>query len=101
MATRLEFQGHLESLLGTREVYFQGPTNTQMEYPAIVYELDDLPVEHADGKPYTVRKKYNVQYITRNPDDPFVYELAGQERCSFDRHFVADRLHHYTFNIFF
>ena len=35
MNRRIEFQKVLEDILGSKEVYFQKPTNISMKYPAI------------------------------------------------------------------
>jgi len=47
MAPRLELQEVLESLLGSRNVYFQPPLNLKMNYPCIIYKRDDAETEFA------------------------------------------------------
>ena len=41
MANRLDLQALLEDLLGSRNVYYQPPESDKMNYPAIVYALED------------------------------------------------------------
>ena len=45
MAPRLDLQKLLVELLGSDNVYFQPPPSVQMNYPAIVYKLDDEKTE--------------------------------------------------------
>ena len=42
MANRLDLQALLEDLLGSRNVYYQPPESVKMNYPAIVYALEDI-----------------------------------------------------------
>ena len=39
---RLELHEILCTILGSRNVYFQPPESIKMNYPAIVYGLDDM-----------------------------------------------------------
>ena len=52
MAQRLILQSALEAILGSRNVYFQPPSGFQMQYPCIVYTLDNDFVARADNKIY-------------------------------------------------
>ena len=101
MAQRLQLHTLLELLLGSESVYFQPPTGKLMEYPAIVYELDRIDTNHADNKPYTHAKRYQVTVITRNPDSDIPDKVAALPTCSFDRSFTADNLNHTAFNLYF
>ena len=82
-------------------VYFQAPTNTNMQYPCIVYSIDDDVVFHADDQPYHLKDRYQVMVIGKDPDTPIRRQIASLPVCRFDRHYVADNLHHYVFNLFF
>ena len=65
MASRLFLQAQLEQLLGSPNVYFQPPESVKMNYPAIVYALDDLKNAHADDGVYLSYKRYSVTVSTR------------------------------------
>ncbi len=82
-------------------VYFQPPTGTSLQYPCIIYKLDDIEVKHADNAPYSIHSRYFVQYITRDPDDVTRYELVKLPMCKFDRYFPADNLNHYNYTIYY
>jgi hypothetical protein len=99
MASRLELQELLESF--TAHVYFKPPTNTEMQYPCILYSRDSSWSAHADNLPYAHRKRYQVTVIDRNPDSELPDMVEALPLCSFDRYFAADQLNHYVFHLFF
>ena len=99
--SRIDLQTILEKLLGSRNVYFQPPASVQMKYPCIVYSRNDGRTEFADNEPYRVTKRYEVTYISRNPDDTVIDEIAKLPMSIYDRHYTADNLHHDTFQIYF
>lgn len=101
MAQRLDLQALLETLLGTRNVYFQAPSNLQMKYPAIVYNRDNINTEFADNKPYTHKKRYQVTIIDKDPDSEIHEKVAALPMCSYDRSYTADNLYHDVFTLFF
>lgn len=101
MGTRLELQVVLEGLLGSRNVYFQRPESKAMQYPAIVYNIDDLETAHAGNKPYKLVDRYQVTVIDKNPDSLIPKKVAALPMCTFDRFFVSDKLNHNVFKLFF
>lgn len=101
MASRLFLQAQLEQLLGSPNVYFQPPESVKMNYPAIVYALDDLKNAHADDGVYLSYKRYSVTVIDKNPDSPFVDAVAKMQTCRFNRHYKSDNLNHWNFSIYF
>lgn len=101
MGTRLELQSLLETLLGSRNVYFQPPPTVQMKYPCIVYNLDDMDSIFADNYPYKVEKRYLLTVIDKDPDSEIPDKIASLQKCVFDRHFVTDNLNHNIFVIYF
>lgn len=98
---RLKLQTLLETIGVKGNVYFQPPSNLQMNYPAIVYERDDINTRHANNLPYSQRKRYQVTIIDRNPDSLIPDKVAKLPLCEFSRHFVADNLNHDVFNLYF
>ena len=52
MSSRTDLQKKLEEILGSRNVYFQPPTNTMIQYPAIVYSLKRKESKFADNAKY-------------------------------------------------
>jgi hypothetical protein len=101
LTSRLQLQHLFETLLGSRNVYFQPPANVQMQYPCIVYELDTVESLFADNKPYRHTKRYQVTVIDSDPDSGLPDKIAELPLCSFQRHYTADNLNHDVFNLFF
>lgn len=101
MDRRLLLQASLETILGTRNVYFQPPSNLQMQYPCIIYKRDNAKTLFAGNNPYRFTKRYQVMVIGRDPDSTVPDEIAALPLCTFDRFYTADNLNHDVFTIFF
>jgi hypothetical protein len=99
MASRLDLQSLLEEI--TDDVYFQPPTNIQLSYPCIIYVRDGSDTKHADNRKYRRTKRYQVTVIDRNPDTDLSDKVEELPLCTFDRFFVADKLNHYVFTLYF
>lgn len=102
MASRIELQVKLESVLGTRNVYFQPPESVKMNYPAIRYEMSGGLEEYADDMVYHKRKRYTITVMDRNPDSLIPDKLQDAFKyCSFDRCYTFENLYHYTFTLYY
>lgn len=99
MASRLELQTLLKSF--TEHVYFQPPTNIEMQYPCILYQRDHSRSEYADNRLYRRTKRYQVTVIDRDPDSELPDKVEDLPLCSFDRYFAAEHLNHHVFHLFF
>ena len=97
---RLQLHVILCEVLGTRNVYFQPPENLQMNYPAIVYSLDDIETTHANGGVYLCTKRYSVIIIDDDPDTEIVDKMSALPLCRFERSYISDNLNHYIFEIY-
>lgn len=98
---RLELHELLCGILGTRNVYFQPPESVRMSYPAIVYELSDVPSLYANGGVYLTGRRYAVTAIDKDPDSPLVEKLASLPTSRFDRPFKASNLNHWVFTLYY
>lgn len=101
MGQRLKLQQLLEELLGTRNVYFQPPTNLKMNYPCIVYQRDAANTKFADNLPWRHTIRYAVTVVDRDSDSSIPNKVAALPMCVFSRHFVADNLNHDVFQLYF
>ena len=109
MGRRIQFQKKLESFKGLAidpitnrpAVYFQHPESVKMNYPAIVYGLDNIKNTYANGGVYLSQRSYSVTVIDPNPDSPIVGMVAALPTCRFNRHYERDNLNHDVFTIFF
>ena len=103
MKDRLELQAELETLLGSDHVYFQPPESIRMKYPCFVYERDGMDINPANDKKYIKYIRYEVMYITKNPDvsDMIEKTLDSFQYITYVRHFVSDSLNHEIFDLYY
>ena len=101
MANRLDLQSKFEELLGSTNVYYDPPSNIQMKYDAIRYSKRRPDVKLANDKKYKTMNSYEVIVISRKPDHPVIEQLTELPYCSYDRHYVADNLHHDVLTIYY
>jgi hypothetical protein len=94
MPSRIELQTLLETLLESRNVYFQPPASVKMSYPAIVYGLESVESTFADDGVYLSQKKYSITVIDENPDSLIPGKIAMLPSCRFNRHYESDNLNH-------
>ena len=100
--SRIELQTKLETVLGSRNVYFQPPESIKLKYPAIVYELADIMTDKANNKTYIRNNRYTLTLIHNNPDNVLKDDLLDAfEYISFDRFFTKDNLNHYVYDLYF
>lgn len=98
---RQEFQAKLENILGSRNVYFQPPSNIRMKYPAIVYTRISLDPIRADDGIHKMSTEYEVVLIDSSPNSPVIYQLAQLPHSRHSRHFEEDNLNHDSFYIYY
>lgn len=102
MEKRLKLQIELETLLGSKRVYFQPPPSISLRYPCIIYKRTTGETNFADNKPYTYGNRYAVTVITKDPDSDIPDRLAKHfPMCLADRFFQVDNLNHYIFNLYY
>lgn len=85
----------------TDHVYFQPPTNIQLEYPCIIYKRDFADTKFANDKPYNNTKRYMVTIIDRDPDSVIPDKVAEMPMSLFNRFYTADNLNHDVYNVYF
>lgn len=101
MNSRLELQTLLESILGSRNVYYNPPATILMRYPAIVYSRSDIKNFFAGNTVYSQNHVYEVTVIDKDPDSLIVERVSKLPTVRFDRHFESDNLNHDVFKIFY
>ena len=99
--SRIDFQHLLEEILGSPYVYFQPPATVKLEYPAIIYSLDNVDDLDANNFPYVHNKAYQVTVIDKNPDSEIAEKMYDLQYCGFERAYSADNLNHFVFRIFY
>lgn len=101
LAQRLKLQTLLETVLGSRNVYFQPPNTLKMNYPCIRYSRGNVSEMFADNQLYLYKKNYQIIVIDANPDSEIPKKISELPLCSFSRHYTVDNLNHDVFNIYY
>lgn len=101
MGDRIELQRLLESILESRNVYFQPPENYRLSYPCIIYKETPWKTVFADNKPYTWFTKYEITLIHEDPDNSVKNDLRKIPQINVDQIFVNDNLYHYVYTLYF
>ena len=103
----------LSELLGTDEVYFQPSSDagtadgepyifTGINYPCFIVDRTTAYQPKANNHLYLLRPGFQVTYINRDEPDPEMVRTVLEHfpHSSYDRHFIADNLHHDVFMIY-
>lgn len=101
MGKRIDLQNELETILGSKNVYFQPPSNIKLSYPCIIYELNSIDIKHANNNPYKVDKSYKITLIHKNPDNDILEKLINFPKSKMNNSFQSDNMNHYVFTIFY
>lgn len=101
MANRLDLQNTLETILGSRNVYYQPPESVKMNYPAIRYSKRKPDIKRADNAIYNKTNGYEIIVISKNADDPAVGKIENLPMCEWTHHYIADNLHHDVLTLYF
>ena len=101
MATREDFNELLCRLLGSRNVYYNSPSNIRMNYDAIRYSKRKPDVKHANDKKYKQMNCYEVIVIARTSDHPVIEKLLELQYSSWERDYKADNLYHDVLTIYY
>lgn len=98
---RVKLQELLETVLGLSNVYFQPPASIQMKYPAIVYNLSDMPRQYANNKAYMGKNRYTVTLIHKNPDNTIKDDMLLVPYCKLVNCLHSDGLYNYVFDLYY
>lgn len=101
MGSRLNLHEDLVKILGSKNVYFQPPSNLTMQYPCIRYKREKMDAEYANDVRYKSMTRYQVTVIDRDPDSEIVEKLINYPFTSHNRHYTADNLNHDVFTIYY
>lgn len=93
-------------LLGTlpvdsQNVYFQPPESQKLIYPCIVYKLDDVDTKYANDKPYTIKKKYKITVIDRDPESTTSDNVLRLQLTAFARAYSKSNLNYFVYNLYY
>lgn len=100
MANQAELQSTLESLLKSRNVYYNPPSSVLMKYDAIRYSLSEIQSNYANNNKYKNMKCYELVVIAKRPDPSVVEKILALPYSSMGRPYLADNLHHYPITLY-
>ena len=87
---------------GIQNVYIDPPESVRMVYPCIRVSLTSSYTQYANNYSYRNTPSYNVILIDYDPDSIYYKSLIeGFQMIRFNRHYVADDLHHYDFILYY
>ena len=101
MEKRIMLQNLLETMLGSRQVYFQPPESVIMSYPAIKYSRTKMNTKYADNSAYLQKTRYELIVIDRKPNNPVIEELMKLPYCSYDRGYKANKRNHDVLTLYY
>ncbi len=102
MHTQVDLQNALEQFLGSRNVYFQPPSNVHLKYPCIIYDWSKVKPEYANNYMYMHTKAYEVMIIDQKKNSEFPDKfLTAFPYVSFSRVYPADGLWHFVYNLYY
>lgn len=101
MAEREQLHAILTEILGSSNVYFQPPSTIQLSYPCIIYQRQAKQELFANDALYLSKKRYSITVVDKNPDSEIPDKIAELKLTTFDRHFVADGLHHDVYSCYY
>lgn len=83
-------------------LYIDPPQSVQMKYPCIRMSRSSGFSHFANNMPYNHRTSYSVTLIDYDPDSIYFKPLVmGLPMIRFNRHYVADDLHHDDFILYY
>lgn len=82
------------------QVYFQPPENLKIEYPAVVFHLSKIEIDHASDTPYKGAKEYSVTLITKDPEPDVIDEILKIPYSSLDTTYISDGMNHFVFTVY-
>ena len=92
---REALQSTLETILGSRNVYFQPPNGAKITYPCIVYSIGGGDSMYADNKNYHFTYQWEIKYMDTNPVNDVVKKIMDTfQMTRFNRRYVADHINH-------
>ena len=99
--SRTELSKKFRAILGNSHVYFQPPNGTKIEYPCIIYKLENDESFNADDKRYITYDRYSLKVIDYDPDSQLRNRICDEfEHSSLDRMAVNNNLNHWYMTIY-
>jgi hypothetical protein len=100
MGSRLDLHNELLQFCST--VYFQPPSNIQMEYPCIVYTKTGKNRHFADDVIYLSQQGYKITVISGDPDNEIADNIENHfQNCVVNQYYIYDSLNHASLSLYY
>ena len=90
----------LQKAVDHNRVYFQPPENLKIGYPAVIFHLSKVKLDHADDVPYKGAREYSVTLITKEPEPEVLDEILKIPYTTLDNTYIADGMNHFVFTTY-
>lgn len=91
----------LEDAIGSKNVYYQPPSNLKIHIPGLIYRKNKIHTIKADNRFYGRADEYILTYISKTVDDEVILRILELEMCTHDRRYTADNLYHDVFTLYY
>lgn len=100
--TRQDLQKILETLLGSRNVYYQPPENLKLKYPCIIFSRGRSDIFRADNRAYVTTKRYDIIVINTKTDSTISDKLVAElPMCTYNRSYNQNNLYYEALTLYF
>nr|DAY36821.1 MAG TPA: tail completion protein [Caudoviricetes sp.] len=100
MRTYRDLLHMLQQAVQHYQVYFQPPENLKITYPAVIFHLSKIEIDHASDVPYKGAKEYSVTLITKDPEPDVIDEILKIPYSSLDTTYISDGMNHFVFTVY-
>lgn len=100
MRTYRDLLDLLKKAVDHNRVYFQPPENLKIGYPAVIFHLSKIKLDHADDVPYKGAREYSVTLISKEPEPEALDELLKIPYTTLDTTYTADGMNHFVFTTY-
>lgn len=88
--------------IGVENVYIDPPENIVMKYPCCRVRVQGGRARYSDNSTHIFTPSWELIYISYEPDDDFMMKIMMTfSRITFQRHYTADGLHHYSYTLYY
>ena len=99
---RLDLHREFVDLFAPNKVYYEPPETLKITYPCIIYGRDYIKLDKADNFNYIKSNRYQLMIIDRNSDNKVIETILDHfSSSSYDRHYIADGLHHDVITLYY
>lgn len=90
----------LQKAVDHNRVYFQPPENLKIGYPAVIFHLSKVKLDHADDVPYKGAREYSVVLISKEPEPEVIDEILKIPYTTLDTTYISDGMNHFVFTTY-